>query len=108
MRGYAAGKTTDAATHTAQLKLVKGHSEPTGPGKNTAGLGIFRYKTRCGTVYGHTGNTPGYTQFVAATKDGTRSATVTATMVLTQRSDPKMFPKLRKVFEAATCAALAE
>jgi D-alanyl-D-alanine carboxypeptidase len=108
VRGYAAGKTTDEATHTAQFKFVKGHSEPTGPGKNTAGLGIFRYKTKCGTVYGHTGNTPGYTQFVASTKDGTRSATVTATMVLTQRSDAKMFPALRKVFEAATCAALAE
>ena len=108
VRGYAAGKTTDEATHTAQFKFVKGHSEPTGPGKNTAGLGIFRYKTKCGTVYGHTGNTPGYTQFVASTKDGTRSATVTATMVLTQRSDAKMFPALRKVFETATCAALAE
>ena len=108
VRGYAAGETTDEATYGAQFKFVKGHSEPTGPGKNTAGLGIFRYKTKCGTVFGHTGNTPGYTQFIASTKDGTRSATVTATMVLTQKSDPKGFPGLRNVFEAATCAALAE
>ena len=48
----------------------KGHSreeasEPPGPGKNSAGLGIFRYETRCGTVWGHTGNYPGYTQFAA-------------------------------------------
>ena len=108
VRGYAAGKTTNEVTHAAQLKFVKGGSEPTGPGKNSAGLGIFRYKTKCGTVYGHTGNTPGYTQFVAASRDGTRSATVGVNMVLTPKSDPKGFPALRKVFELAVCAALAK
>jgi D-alanyl-D-alanine carboxypeptidase len=41
-----------------------GHDETVpGPGTNSAGLAIFRYQTRCGTVYGHTGNFPGYVQW---------------------------------------------
>jgi len=27
-------------------------------------MALFRYQTRCGVVFGHTGNTPGYTQFI--------------------------------------------
>jgi D-alanyl-D-alanine carboxypeptidase len=38
-------------------------SEPAGPGANRTGLAIFEYTTRCGVVYGHTGNTAGYAQF---------------------------------------------
>jgi D-alanyl-D-alanine carboxypeptidase len=74
-RGYVGGKLFGQAARDEQLRLVVGHSEPTGPGANRAGLGIFRYRTRCGTVYGHTGSFPGYTQFLAATLDGTRSVT---------------------------------
>lgn len=50
-----------------------GESSPPGPGNNSAGLGLFRYRTRCGTVYGHTGSFPGYRMFAAASRDGTRS-----------------------------------
>ena len=52
-----------------------GRVEPAGAGHNAAGLAIFRYRTRCGTVYGHTGNFPGYAQFAAATADGRRAVT---------------------------------
>ena len=38
-----------------QLRVRRGGSEPPGPRTNSAGAGIFRYRTRCGTVYGHTG-----------------------------------------------------
>ena len=63
----------DAAQQREQLRFVRGgESSPPGPGTNSAGLALFRYKTRCGTVYGHTGNFPGYVQFAAATADGTR------------------------------------
>lgn len=87
---------------------MKGDSDPPGPCTNAAGLGIFRYQTRCGTVYGHTGNiTGGYTQFIAATHDGRRSATVSINEVLTPKTDPRHFPMLRKVFELAVCAAVA-
>ena len=52
-----------------------GGSEPPGPGKNSTGLGVFRYETSCGTVWGHKGNIPGgYTQFMAANSTGRRSS----------------------------------
>jgi D-alanyl-D-alanine carboxypeptidase len=107
IRGYTAGTTTDAATQTAQFRFRPGKSEPPGPGTNSAGLAIFRYQTNCGTVYGHTGNTPGYTQFIAATRDGSRSATVAAGEQITPKSDPKTFTKLRAIYGLAVCAALA-
>ncbi len=64
-----------AAQRRQQFKFVPGSSSPAGPGTNSAGLAIFRYRTRCGTVYGHTGNFPGYVQWAAATADGRRSVT---------------------------------
>jgi D-alanyl-D-alanine carboxypeptidase len=107
VRGYAAGATTNPQARDDQFDFVKGHSEPPGPGANTAGLAIFRYKTRCGTVYGHTGNTGGYTQFVSATADGSRSATVGISAQITQKGDKKLFASLRAIFGLAVCAALA-
>ena len=107
VRGYAAGATTNPQTKDDQFDFVEGHSYPPGPGKNTAGLAIFRYKTRCGTVYGHTGNTAGYTQFIGATPDGSRSATVGITAQITQKGDKKLFASLRSIFGLAVCAALA-
>ncbi len=62
--------------HASQLTFVPGESGPPGPGVNSAGLGIYRYATPCGTVYGHTGNIPGYTIFAASTLRGTRSLDV--------------------------------
>ena len=88
---------------------MTGHSEPTGPGANRAGLGIFRYKTRCGTVYGHTGNFPGYTQFFAATLDGERSVTFSISEQLNQDMTGRqlaVFKALRRAEETAVCAAL--
>jgi hypothetical protein len=59
-----------------------------GPGRNSAGLAVFRYRTRCGTVYGHTGNFPGYVQFAAATRDGSRAAHHVAQHSRAQRRPP--------------------
>ncbi len=105
-RGYASGKETNAATQKQQFTFRPGKSEPTGPGTNSAGLGIFRYQTSCGTVYGHTGNTPGYTQFIASTKDGTRSTVVSINSQITPERNPKIFPALRKIYGLAVCSAL--
>jgi D-alanyl-D-alanine carboxypeptidase len=107
VRGYVAGKTTDPTTYAAQFTFVKGHSEPPGPGTNRAGLAVFRYQTPCGTVYGHTGNTPGYTQFIAATKDGSRSVSVSVNAQIVPKSNPTRFRELRAVYGLAVCAALA-
>lgn len=84
--------------------LIPGaHSEPRGPGKNAAGMAVFRYETSCGTVYGHTGSILGYTQFMAATANGRRSVTFS---INTQYTDT-LLPRLRKAQERAVCAALA-
>jgi D-alanyl-D-alanine carboxypeptidase len=108
VRGYASGATTNAETKGEQFDFVAGKSEPPGPGKNAAGLAIFRYDTDCGTVYGHTGNTPGYTQFIAATDDGSRSATVGINAQITPKQDKARFRQLRTIFGLAVCAALAD
>ena len=108
-RGYVGRKLFGQATQDQQLQLVDGHSEPTGPGSNRAGLGIFRYRTKCGTVYGHTGNYPGYTQFLASTLDGRRSVTFSISEQLNQDMTGRqltVFKALRRAEETAVCAAL--
>jgi D-alanyl-D-alanine carboxypeptidase len=104
---YVRGDFGDRSTRAAQFAFRPGSSEPPGPGENSAGLALFRYDTRCGTVYGHTGNTPGYTQYAAATSDGRRTVTVSVNAQITPGSAPERFADLRRVFELATCAAIA-
>ena len=87
-----------------QLDFVPGESSPPGPGQNAAGLAIFRYRSRCGTVYGHTGSFPGYTQFMAASADGRRS--VTTTLNLAPIADGPLLTRLRAVQATAVCAML--
>ncbi len=107
VRGYVIGTTTDEPTHAAQFRFRAGSSEPPGPGTNAAGMAVFRYRTRCGTVYGHTGNTAGYTQLVAADASGKRSVSVSVNAQITPSSSPKAFTQLRAVYELAVCAALS-
>ena len=59
-------------------------------------------------MYGHTGNTAGYTQFIAATRDGKRSASVSVSAQVTPDSRPDDFPTLRRIFGLAVCAAMAK
>jgi D-alanyl-D-alanine carboxypeptidase len=106
-RAYASGRLFSRAVHRAQLLTVRGNSEPPGPGVNSSGLGIFRYRTRCGTVYGHTGNFPGYTQFFAATLDGRRSVTVSVNLQLRPDVQPRVFNLLLRADTLGVCAALA-
>ncbi|MDX6362237.1 MAG: D-alanyl-D-alanine carboxypeptidase [Streptomyces sp.] len=106
IRGYAGGKLISDRTRQQQLAWVNGASEPAGPGKNKAGLAIFRYTTRCGVVYGHTGNFPGYTQLIAATPDGKRSLTVSLTTQINKTNKPELLERLRTVEENLVCALL--
>lgn len=101
------GAFTDRRSRAEQFTFRQGSSEPPGPGRNAAGLGLFRYRTGCGTVYGHTGNTAGYTQFAAATRDGRRTVTVSINAQITPTTAPERFAELQRVFELASCAALA-
>jgi D-alanyl-D-alanine carboxypeptidase len=108
VRGYVGGKLFDKEERTQQFQFVDGgNSDPPGPGDNAAGLALFRYKTSCGTVFGHTGSFPGYTQFIAATRDGQRSVTVSINeQVNLDPSDP-VLQALQKAERRAVCAALA-
>jgi D-alanyl-D-alanine carboxypeptidase len=84
--------------------------EPPGPGQNRSGLTLYRYKTACGIVFGHSGNFPGYTQLIAASGDGRRSLVVSASEALNRPStgSQAVFAQLQQVYERAACAALAK
>jgi D-alanyl-D-alanine carboxypeptidase len=84
---------------------VGGESSPPGPGKNSAGLALFRYQSKCGTVYGHTGNFPGYVQFAAATADGTRAVTTTLNIPAPKG---QLLARLRNVQATAVCDLLGK
>ncbi|MBS1880705.1 MAG: beta-lactamase family protein [Actinobacteria bacterium] len=77
-----------------------GESSPPGPGRNSAGLALFRYETRCGTVYGHTGNFPGYVQLAAASANGSRALTTTLNIPAPKG---KLLAQLRSVQVSAVC-----
>ena len=110
IRGYVGGALFDSKTQAQQRIVVEeAKSDPPGPGKNAAGLAIFRYETRCGTVWGHTGNIFGYTQFAAASPDGKRSVTVSVNEQLSSVDGaPGVMDALREADELAVCAALAK
>jgi D-alanyl-D-alanine carboxypeptidase len=103
------GDLFDLQTRAEQREVFEGGgSEPQGPGENSAGLGVFRYETECGTVWGHTGNTAGYTQFMASSPNGRRSATVSINAQITPTvGDPAAFAALGRAEGRAVCAALA-
>ncbi|GAA0589109.1 serine hydrolase domain-containing protein [Streptomyces crystallinus] len=106
-RGYAGGSLVSPHTRKEQRKFLPGAaSEPAGPGVNSAGLALFRYATRCGVLYGHTGNTAGYTQLAAATPDGRKSLTFSITTQISKSVKPELLPQLRKVQEDFACALL--
>ena len=102
--GYLGGRLFPASLQRQQLRFVAGgESSPPGPGRNSAGLAVFRYRTRCGTVYGHTGNFPGYVQFAAATRDGRRA--VTSSLNIPAPSGD-LLARLRTMQQTAVCLLL--
>jgi D-alanyl-D-alanine carboxypeptidase len=105
IRGYVGQRLFGRATQRRQFQFVNGRSDPPGPGSNAAGLGIFRYRTRCGTVYGHTGAFPGYIQFAASAPSGRRSVTVSVNEQLGPL-EGAAFKALRHAELVAVCAAL--
>jgi D-alanyl-D-alanine carboxypeptidase len=106
IRAYLAPRFFSRRVQAAQLRFTPGRSQPAGPGANAAGLAVFRYRTRCGTVYGHTGNFLGYTQFGAAGRGGADSVTATATEQLSATAHPRVLAALRHAELLAVCAAL--
>lgn len=108
MRAYVAGRLFGPTVQKEQRQFVPGSSGPPGPGTNSAGLAIYRYQTKCGTVFGHTGNFPGYTMFAAATSDGSRSVVVAVnTQLNANKPVSAAYTALRNLESTAVCAALA-
>ena len=84
-----------------------GTSSPPGPGRNLAGLGIFRYETRCGDVYGHTGSFPGYRLFVAGDAAGRRSVVfVVNSQIVPGQGSQQVANAIRRAQAQAVCRAL--
>ncbi|MEV7563477.1 serine hydrolase domain-containing protein [Streptomyces sp. NPDC089795] len=107
IRAYGGPSMLSAPTRKEQLTFRPGDSsEPAGPGTNAAGLAIFQYTTRCGVLYGHTGNFPGYTQLAATTPDGTRSLTFSINTQTSKSNKPALLARLRTVQENFVCALL--
>jgi D-alanyl-D-alanine carboxypeptidase len=104
IRAYLGLRFFGAAQQREQMRFVPGgQSSPPGPGENAAGLALFRYRTRCGTVYGHTGNFPGYVQFAATTADGRRAVTTSLNIAA---PTGRLLARLRGVQTTAVCALL--
>ncbi|MGZ6575295.1 MAG: serine hydrolase domain-containing protein [Solirubrobacteraceae bacterium] len=103
IRADLGGRFFGTAQRRQQMQFIRGSSSPAGPGTNSVGLAIFRYQTRCGTIYGHTGNFPGYVQWAAATADGRRSVTTSLNIAAPQGA---LLAQLRSVQASAVCALL--
>jgi D-alanyl-D-alanine carboxypeptidase len=104
IRAYLGRRFFGATEQREQMRFVRrGESSPPGPGRNAAGLALFRYRTRCGTVYGHTGNFPGYVQFAAATADGRRAVTTSLNI---PAPTGRLLKQLRSVQTKAVCELL--
>jgi D-alanyl-D-alanine carboxypeptidase len=107
IRGYVGRAFLGPRLKMAQRRWIKGSSSPPGPGINSAGLGLFRYRTRCGTVFGHTGSFPGYRIFTASSRDGRRSiAYVANAQIVPGQGSPRVSALIRESQVAAVCHAL--
>jgi D-alanyl-D-alanine carboxypeptidase len=111
IRGYVGGELFGEEVRDQQQRLFipAATSDPPGPGENSASLGLFRYQTECGTVYGHTGSIFGYTQFAVASPDGRRSATASISLQRDEHSEGqagRVFESLQRLELAAICYAL--
>lgn len=111
-RAYVGGRLLGNGPTSRYIKRVQrdwlpGSSQPPGPGVNYAGMALFRYRTRCGTMFGHTGSFPGYRVFAASSADGSRSIAFVANAQITDKSgSPRVSALIRRAQVAAVCHAL--
>ena len=109
IRAYVGGRFFGNRIKRVQRQWVpNANSSPPGPGVNSAGMALFRYRSKCGTVYGHTGSFPGYRIFAASSANGKRSITFVANAQITDTSGSKRVSSLiRKMQVKAVCHALS-
>ena len=109
MRAYVGARLFGRATRRLQHSFVEGSSSPPGPGQNSAGLGVFRYRTGCGTVFGHTGSFPGYRMFAASSRDGRRSVVfATSSQIVPGMGSPEVSDLTRRAQRLAVCRILGD
>ncbi|MEJ8572929.1 serine hydrolase domain-containing protein [Microbaculum marinum] len=102
VKAYVGGDLFGRKEQRQQRRFVEGaQSSPPGPGANSAGLALFRYETQCGTMLGHTGSILGYTQFIAASRNGKKAVT----LAINSQVEGDLVSELRKVEELAICVA---
>ena len=101
IRGYVGGKLFGTEVRKQQRVFIPGESEPPGPGVSADGLALFRYKTRCGTMYGHSG----FTQCAAANSDGSRSMTISMNLQRTHENEGQAAAVLTAFRKAALLAS---
>jgi D-alanyl-D-alanine carboxypeptidase len=96
------------ATLRPLLRFRPGSSSPPGPGREAAGLGLFRYRTRCGTVYGDTGSFPGYRLFAASSANGRHSVVFSVNaQIVPGEGSPAVSNAIRRAQLIAVCRALS-
>jgi D-alanyl-D-alanine carboxypeptidase len=107
IRAYVRGRLFGRVARRRQFRFRPGSSSPPGPGRNAAGLGLFRYRTRCGTVYGHTGSFPGYRLFAASSRNGRRSVVFAVNAQIVPGQGPRrVSDQIRRAQLLAVCRAL--
>ena len=85
-----------------------GASDPPGPGDNSAGLALFKYRTPCGRCLRAHRQLPGLHPVHGATRNGQASITVSINeQVSPTAGDPVVFQRLLKAEKTAVCTALA-
>ncbi len=106
-RAYVGARLFSPLTRSLQRTFVAGSSSPPGPGTNDAGLAVFRYRTSCGAVFGHTGSFPGYRVFAASNGNGRRSVVFTVNAQIVPGSgSPQVSDLIRRAQRLAVCKVL--
>ena len=106
-RAFVGARLFSGATRSLQRSFVSGDSSPPGPGENDAGLGVFRYRTDCGTVFGHTGSFPGYRMFAASNGNGRKSVVfAVSAQIVPGQGSPTVSQLIRKAQRLAVCKIL--
>jgi D-alanyl-D-alanine carboxypeptidase len=106
-RAYVGARLFSTRVRGLQFDFVDGSSSPPGPGTNSAGLGVFRYRTDCGTVFGHTGSFPGYRMFAAANRTGRRSVVFSVnSQIVPGQGSPAVSDLIRRAQRLAVCKTL--
>jgi len=107
IRAYLAPRFFSRQTQAAQLRFTAGSSQPPGPARTRPdwpSSGTAPGAARC---TGTQGISPGYTQRGAASRDGSRSVTVTATEQLSRSMHHSVLASLRHAELLAVCTAMA-